>query len=318
MLPRPVPSWFYPIARGATAATPPARGGSVDWERGERPSEGVAVADLVQQAHVHELLDHGDGPCVSVFLPTHRTAPDSDQDPIRLKNLLEEAEERLVAGGLRAPDARSLLAPGRRLLGLERFWTYQSDGLALFLAPGWFRSFRLPLALSELVVVGGRFHVKPLLGLLVADGRFYVLALSRHQVRLLEGSRQRVEEVDLAHVPHNLAEALAYDDLEKRRTFHVAGRGSVGGPAVFHGHGVGAETDKALLKRFLHEVDQGVAEVLGDRGAPLVLAGVGYERAMFAEVSRYPGLLAQGIEGNPDELRPEELHRRAWAIVAPV
>jgi hypothetical protein len=49
-----------------------------------------------------------------------------------------------------------------------------------------------------------------------------------------------------------------------------------------------------------------------------VLAGVGYERAMFRQLTRYPHVLEEGIEGNPEELRPPELHQRAWTILEPV
>ena len=65
----------------------------------------AAMADLLSLGQVKELAGHEGGPCVSVFLPAHRMTPDSGQDPIRLRNLLNEAEERLVAGGLRARGA---------------------------------------------------------------------------------------------------------------------------------------------------------------------------------------------------------------------
>ena len=35
-------------------------------------------------------------PCVSISLNTHRTHPDNAQDRIRLKNLLHQAEERVI------------------------------------------------------------------------------------------------------------------------------------------------------------------------------------------------------------------------------
>ncbi|MEZ4689268.1 MAG: hypothetical protein R3A12_03450 [Ignavibacteria bacterium] len=35
-------------------------------------------------------------PCVTISMNTHRTHPDNDQDVIQLKNLLKEAEERVI------------------------------------------------------------------------------------------------------------------------------------------------------------------------------------------------------------------------------
>lgn len=275
------------------------------------------MADLVLGRDVHELMEHRGGHHVSIFCPTHRAAPDRDQDPIRMKNLLSRAHELLVAGGAAEREVEAILEPGRRLLELDRFWHYQSDGLVLFMAPEWSRFYRLAVEIPELVISAGRFHVKPFLSLLASDRRFYVLAVSQNEVRLLEGTRQRIEEVELAEVPHSLREALRYDDLEQRRLFHVAGR-APSGPVVFHGHGIGGEVDKVLVERYLRKVDEGLAEVLHGEHAPLVLAGVGYERAIFRSVTRYPHVLAMGIEGNPDELRPEELHGPALELVEPL
>ena len=276
------------------------------------------MADLLRPHDLHRLTEHHDGPCVSMFLPTHRTAPENEQDPIRLKNLLAEAEERLLAMGLRSPEARGLLEPAIRLPDLGLFWQEQADGLALFVAPQTFSFYRVPVDLPELVVVTDRFHVKPLLTLLATDGRFFVLAVSQNQVRLLEGSRQRVDEVELGDVPDSLADALRYDDLEKERLLHVAGRGGRSAPVVFHGHGAGDEVDRVLLERFLRQVDDGLWAVLRTERAPLVLAGVDQLRAMFRAVTRYEHVLEDGIEGNPQMLRPDELHARAWALVEPI
>ena len=276
------------------------------------------MADLLRREHVRELIGRAGGG-VSVFLPTHRVSTQSGQDRIRLRNLLDEAGEQLVAGGLPPAAAGEILKPGRALLPDGLFWSYQSDGLALFLAPGWSRIFRLPLELPELVVVAGRFHVNPLLPLLAGDHRFYVLALSQNKVRLLEGSRQSMAEVDLEGVPENLADVLRNDDLEKELLLHVAG-GSRGGraPAVFHGHGAGDEVDKVLLERFLRAVDDGLREILRGEHAPLVLASVEYEQAMFRALTRYRSVLEEGIPGNPEALSPAELHRSAQDIVEPV
>ncbi len=276
------------------------------------------MADLLRLDQVRELARYEHGPCVSVFMPSHRMTPDSAQDPIRLRNLLDEAEKQLVAGGLRAPVAREILGPGRELSGPGWFWSYQSDGLAVFLAPGWSRVFRLPEAFGELVVVTGRFHVKPLLTLLAAGHRFYVLALSRNEVRLLEGTPHGVREAELADVPRSLRDTLKYDDLEKELGLHIAGRGGPGARAVFHGHGIGGEVDKVLLERFLRQVDAGLQEMLKAETAPLVLAGVEYEQAMFRQLTRYRHVLGDGIGGNPEQVSPAELHERAWAIVEPV
>ena len=51
--------------------------------------------------------------------------------------------------------------------------------------------------------------------------------------------------------------------------------------------------------------------------APLVLVGVDYLLPIYREVSRYPHTIDEGVTGNPESLRPEELHERTWDAVRP-
>ncbi len=83
--------------------------------------------DLVRR----DKLEKPEGVGVSIFLPTHRAGTETQHDPIRLKNLLRRAEERLVAKGLCAKEAEDLIEPPRELLSDSVFWRYQSDGLAI-------------------------------------------------------------------------------------------------------------------------------------------------------------------------------------------
>lgn len=278
--------------------------------------------DMLDRDELKRLSGKRDGWHVSIFMPTHRAGPETQQDPIRLKNLLGKAEEDLIAAGLRPPEAQELLQPAEKLLHDGLFWQHQSDGLAMFLSPDLFRRYRLPFDFEELTVVADRFHIKPLLPLLSGDGRFYVLALSQNEIQLLQGTRYSVSEVNPEDIPESLAEALKYNDPEKRLQFHTTTR-TPGGkgerPAAFHGHGVASADDpKNYILRYFHRVDEGLGELLGSERAPLVLAGVDYLLPIYREANTYPHLVAEGIEGSPEELRAEELHERAWPILQPL
>jgi len=48
--------------------------------------------NLVSRNELKDLMERHQGPCVSIFLPTHRAGKEIQQGPIRLKNLLREAE----------------------------------------------------------------------------------------------------------------------------------------------------------------------------------------------------------------------------------
>jgi hypothetical protein len=277
--------------------------------------------DLVTRRDLEALLDdREEGPCVSIFLPTHRVGPDSQQDPIRLKNLLGEAEGQLVERGVRAAEARELLEPARKLLDDHHFWRYQNDGLAIFISPKRFLSYRLPIEVEDLVVVADRFHVKPLLSLLTGDGQFYLLAISQGSVRLLQGTRYTVSQTELENIPESLAEALRYDDFERGLQFRTGSGPRYGGRrrAIFHGHGMGEEEAKENVLRFFRQLDHGLNELLRSEQVPLVLAGVEYLLPLYREANSYPRLAEEAVKGNPEELSAKQLHEQSWQVVEPL
>lgn len=275
--------------------------------------------DMITLAELKTLLGRQPNWCVSLYMPTHRRGRDTEQGPIRLKNLLREAEERLESKGLRSPAARKMLEPAQRLLQDSDFWRHQSDGLALFITPEAYYTYRLPLPFTELVVISDRFHLKPLLPFFASDGHFYILALSQNEVRLLEGSRHTVDEIEMENLPKSIAEALQYERFEQELQFHSSSAASGGGkrPTIFHGHDVSDE-DKGRILRWFHKLDNELSTLLAEEQSPLVLAGVDYLLPLYRKANAYPHVLEKGIEGNPDKLKPEQLHDRAWLLVEPV
>ena len=260
------------------------------------------------------LMARQTGPCVSILLPTHRSGASVQEGPIRLKNLLRDAEAKLTERGLRQSEAESMLETAGRLVEDPLFWQHQGNGLAVFVAEGLFRWYRAPLRFQELAIVADRFHVKPMLSLLAEDGHFFILALSQSEVRLFEATRESVTEVHLESLPTSMADALQLDEPEKTLQSRTTGPG---GATVFHGHGAGGDEAKDRIMRYFRQIDHGLRDFLRDERAPLVLAGVGYLLPLYREVNSYPQIPVEEIHGNPEEMPPDTLRERAWGIVAP-
>lgn len=274
--------------------------------------------NLFTKKHLGRLIDEDASPCVSIFMPTHLGGAETQQDKIRFKNLLREAEKGLTMSCLRCTELKGFLQRPRTLLQNSLFWGHQSDGLAIFLSPHTFSYYRVPVDFKELVVVADRFHIKPLLPLTSGDGRFYVLALSQNQCRLFHGSRYSVVDVDFEAVPGRLADVSMAKGLEKQFHLHSGRPGTKGERAtIFHGHGTGTTDNKEKILLYFREVDRGLHKVLRDEQAPLVLAGVEFLLPIYREANTYPCLVDEGVSGNPEGLSAEELHGQAWNIVQP-
>ena len=274
--------------------------------------------DLFTRDDLKNLLAGPPSLCVSLFMPTHRGG--AEADPIRWRKHLTQAEERLAKAGSRAAEVKDLLAPAHRLLDDVTFWKNQSDGLAAFLTPKFLRLFRLPLAFKDQVVLANRAYIVPLLPLLSGNGRFFILALSQKSVRLLQGTRQGVNELDIMGVPQNLGDALLSHEAQQPFSFYGrrAGQGAGSWSGIFHGHGVGIDDSKDELLHYFQKIDRGLHPILKEEKAPLVLAAVDYLQPIYRQANSYPQLLEQGVEGNPDRLSNQELHDRAWPLVQPL
>jgi hypothetical protein len=112
---------------------------------------------LTPRARVLELLKKERPVCVSILMPTHRAGAETRQDPIRFKNLLRQAQEKLTSAGLDKRAIQELLAPLEERIGDSTFWQHQSDGLAVFRTSDSTDWIQTLWTLPELCVVGEQF-----------------------------------------------------------------------------------------------------------------------------------------------------------------
>ena len=257
-------------------------------------------------------------PSISIFMPTHRAGQDTRQDPIRFKNLLRDAEKQFLGSGMGPREVSALLQPAQALLVDPHFWSHQYEGLAVFMDSDDFHSYRLPFRVEELLIIARSYYIKPVLPLFTNNGHYYILAISQDGVRLFEGTRHSVGQIDLPDgTPVNLEEALRLDGRQKQLQMHTGTSQSEAGHGMFHGQGPGEEEQKVWIEQYLNLVDTGLKEILREQDAPLVLAGVDYLLPIYRKVSEYANIKQKGITGSPEYLRPEELQEQAWPIVEP-
>ena len=268
---------------------------------------------MFSRSDLDELVASEAQPAVSIYLPTHVAGREIGQDPIRLKNLVSMAAERL-ATSRRGPEIDAFLAPARRLIDDGAFWRHQGHGLAVFLAPDFGRVHKLPIAMPEEMVLGSHFHIKPLLPLLDDAGGFWLLAISAARTRLYQGSRWDLAEIAGLELPRGVAEIRGESLYEETNYGRPTGRH--GGLAKAQSFGDAPdEVRKAQLIELLHRVAAAVEPHIKRRTAPVILAASPEIQGHFREIAGWREVEPQGISENPDARANEELHRRAYAVV---
>ncbi len=272
--------------------------------------------DKLDQAELQLLLTGGrqGGPHVSLYMPTIKAGQETQQNPIRFKNLIREVENKLASLDLSQSDVNDFLAQASQLINDYPFWQHMEEGFALFLGKDFLRHYRLPLVFDELALVSERFHLKPLLRLFSRDQQFYILALSINGVRLLSADPHSVTEIDLGDTPLSLSDALGHQLTEQHLQFHS---GNAGGSPRYHAQGGGQDDIKPEIRKFFQIVDKGVTDRIGIGDKPLVLAGVEYLLPIYKDATRYKSVLEEGVTGNPESLSNQELRDNAWAVAEP-
>jgi hypothetical protein len=278
--------------------------------------------DSLTKDDLELLLSNHNGSCMSVFMPTH-VGPDSRQDPIRLKNILYQAEHKLIESGVFSQKLKdTLFKPAVNLIEQEQFWRHHSQGLALFISQDIFEYFRLPISFEELVVINNRFHIKPLFPMFRGDGKFYILSLSKNQVKLFQCTKYSIREVHLAQLPKSLEESLYNDEPGRPTLSHsqTPPGGTGGQTGIAHGQILGEDADyenKETLQYFF-QINDALSEILHKQNSPLIIACVERNFPIYRDANTYPHLVDKFIHGNPDLLSEQQLHEVGVEIVEPI
>lgn len=275
----------------------------------------------VSADHVRALLAEHTPPCLSLFMPTHRSVPENRVDRGSFARLMDAFAAQLDVNGSRIERER-LLAPLWTLEADRVFWEHTLDGLAVFAADGEAEIFRVSQPMPTLAIVGDRFHTLPLITLAASADRFDLLALTSRTARVYGGTLAELEPVDLGTPEHGSVrlpgEILREDVIDEvTREAHRV-RASSGLGRTLHGGFRSKQDDiDADTQRFFREVDGTILErVSQDHRLPLMLVALAEHAAVFRRLSKNPWLEPVGIDRDPARLAPVELRGLAGPIFA--
>ncbi|GGV36096.1 hypothetical protein GCM10010277_22310 [Streptomyces longisporoflavus] len=214
-------------------------------------------------------------PAVTVLLPTHRREPDNAQDPVRLRNLVHEAKERLKSDPAVAREQRIEVARQLDRAVAEIDLVHAEDGLAVFAARGEHQVWSLARTVPSRVVLSDTFLTRNVVAAQAAERPYWVLAVSADRVSLWSGTATRVTE----HEADGFPLTRSRDDQDAERKERI---GDV--PSTFRDE---------QTRRFLREADGAAAGVLRSHPRPLFVAGEAAALSLLDEVG------AVGKEGTP-------------------
>ncbi len=234
-------------------------------------------------------------PSLSITLPTHRTSPDNKQDPIRVKNLVKEATDRLQSEF----SKREVDSLQKRLdaLTAEIDYQYALDGLALFVNREVAHKYYLPFSVQERVVVGETFFTRNLVFAMNRTPRYWVLVLSDLATQLYEGTHTDLVRVD-------------------EEGFPLSHQGPGGQQSLPGGVGVNKSAVRDEFDRqFFRRVDETLKPFIQDDPLQLVVVGVDRNLAFFNQVTNHSNAILTTLTGAHDKTSAHELSKLVWPRV---
>ena len=257
---------------------------------------------ILTKNQFENLAKFGNNPCISIFIPTQRIGKDvlEEKDRIQLKSQWKKVTEKLKNLEVPQDKINRISKPLDDLLNDRDFWRHQSDGLAIFMADGFFEKFTLPVNFEAFTYVSDHFYLKPLIPMFSGNTRFYVLALQLDRVQLYEGNLYSIGEVMVNDLtPSRLEDRVGYDYEQK--ALQYKSQNPATGATTMHGQGAAERDRKNEILRFFRAVDEGLREVLHDEKVPLVVACQDSSFSIYQEANTYKNLYEKPVPGNPSD-----------------
>lgn len=265
-----------------------------------------------------ELAHYSSYQCISVYIPTHRAGVEVNEQAHRIvfKNALQKITTTLKERGISPAIVENYLQPGYNLLDDEMFWRTQSNGLAVFIAPDFFKYIKMPITPAEGIVFNTGFYLNPLIPVITMKEYFYLLLISKKRAKLYRVDSFGIESISVEGMPRGMDDVVHFEEKDGKEYFRLGSSGT--GVANFHGIGEGRPDDKEHAAIYLEEVDDTLwKEVLHAENVPLLLAGVEYMTALYRQVTGYNNIWSDALTGNFDKHDPNVVHRLALEKMKP-
>jgi len=272
------------------------------------------ITTFLEAGELKQMLSAMGGPCLSVYAPITKAPSDQGQYALRWKECLKSLDKDIAKFDGQAEYLRNSIADWNSIYDPKEA---HGAAVAVFRSGDVYRRIWLHHPVDARAVLGRQFYIRPLLPELARDRVFYILALSQKDVRLLRCTATTVETVQFP--PSTLTSFDAY--LNPAKPDHVSDNRASPGPSSGASKGVmfGTTTDREdkgeHLAHFFRQIDRGLNEVLRESQAPVVLAAVEYELALYRASTTYGKVVEDAVEGAPNGLKGGELQARALAVM---
>lgn len=227
---------------------------------------------------------------ITIILNTHRTLPDNQKDSLLLKNLIKEAETRLLAE-TNKQNAQVLI---QRLRDLEETIDHRQnlESLILFVNENTAEYVRLPIAVEDRVIIDKTFATRDLIRAMHMEASYLVLVLSQQKARLIKASNDKVIQEFGDPFPIENTQMVNRAELSN------------------------ASRLTNLISEFYNQVDKEVNHLRKENQLPVLICSETSQYHEYLKVAdEKNSIYDQCLSGNHENAKAHHIVTEAWEIV---
>jgi hypothetical protein len=240
-----------------------------------------------------KLANERNTPCVSISLNTHRTHPDNAKDEVMLKNLLKEAEERVIAEFGKRPVA-SLLEKIEQL-ATEIDVNYNLDSLHIFLSNDTKEMVKSSWSTSnEGVHISDSFAVRSLIQSYTRSESYLLMLLSQSGVQLYEAMNDEI------------IQEIKNEDFPFPENQHYNTNSDKGSDSKYLDD---------LVREFLNKVDKALVKVHNESGLGCVVICTDDNYSRLQQIADRTSVYLGYAAVNYNKTETHHIVKQSWEII---
>ncbi|WP_246125951.1 AOC03_06830 family ribosome hibernation factor [Bizionia myxarmorum] len=230
--------------------------------------------------------------CITIIMNSHRTNPDALKDAITLKNHIKEVETRLLADTTKR-NATGLLEKLNALVE-QIDHSHNLDSLLLFVNDDVAEYTRLPIKVTDRVVIDDSFATRDLVRAMHAEAHYYVLVLSQENSRLIEALNDKVVQEFKAPFPMENKQFFTRNKAESA----VASR------------------ESSLIAEYFNQVDKAVNTIRKENPLPVLICSLEENYAEYLKIAdEKHSILNTYLNKNRISEKDHAIVTEAWKLV---
>lgn len=248
---------------------------------------------MILKEKLQKLATETNSPCVSISMNTHRTHPDNETDKILLKNLLKEAEERVVKE-FEQRDVASLLHKIKNL-DQEVDVNYNLDSLHIFLSNDTKEIIKSSwVTKHEGVQISDKFDISSILKANNRSESYLCMVLSQGGVNLYEAVNDSIiREIKNEDFP--FSESNYYNAHSERSS--------------------DSKYLDNLVKEFLNNVDKALVKVFNETNLSCVVICTEDNYSKLQQVANKPEIYLGYENIDYNNVAKHHVVKQAWDLV---